>query len=401
MLINVAIRNLLRNVRRSLTVGITVALGTSSLFIFHGFNAGIMNQYRENTIHSRFGHGQINRKGYREKVFEKPWDHWLDHWEDLREKLLKVPGVTQLFPRIEFFSLLTNGRITISGKGQGIDGVEEAKFFYTLNIESGETLSSQEDGILLGRGLARSLDVKPGDRVTALANTVYGSMNAIDLTVTGVFHTGAKEFDDKVFRIPIKQAQIMLDTPKIESVALGLRSVEDWKNIERAVTDHFPDLEATPFAVLDRVYYQHAIDWLDSQFGVIEGIILAIVILGIFNTVATGILERKQEIGNLRANGESVLDIMRLLAWEGIALGVLGAFAGILLAILLNHTILREGILMPPAPGLTRVFPVKIELQTMMALKTFLMGLACALVGTVAAGIRVARMPIGEALRSV
>ena len=37
----------------------------------------------------------------------------------------------------------------------------------------------------------------------------------------------------------------------------------------------------------------------------------------------------------------------------------------------------------------------------MMAVKTFLMGMVCAMLGTVVAGMRVARMPIGEALRSV
>ena len=38
----------------------TVALGTGRSFIFNGFNTGLMNQYRENTVHSRYGYGQIN-----------------------------------------------------------------------------------------------------------------------------------------------------------------------------------------------------------------------------------------------------------------------------------------------------------------------------------------------------
>ena len=43
MLIRLAIRNLLRNPRRTAAVLLTIAMGTSSLFLFHGFNAGIMN----------------------------------------------------------------------------------------------------------------------------------------------------------------------------------------------------------------------------------------------------------------------------------------------------------------------------------------------------------------------
>lgn len=401
MLIKTALRNLTRNTRRTAAVLITVALGTGSLFIFHGFNAGIMNQYAENTIHARYGHGQLNETGYRDQVYEKPWEHWISGWEEMKPRLARMPGVTHLFPRIQFFSLLTNGRITVSGFGQGVDGPEESEFFHMLNVVKGRTLSGQPDGIVIGRGLARALDVQPGDRVTLLANTIHGSLNAADLTVSGVFHTGSKEFDDRVFRIQLPQAQRLLDTKLVESIAVGLDATGSWPEFAAAAEETYSRLEAVPFAVLDKVYYQHSVDWLDSQFGVIQFIILAIAVLGIFNTVSTGVLERKQEIGNLRANGESVGDVMKLLLTEGLALGVLGALAGVVLVWALNSTLLSQGILMPPAPGLTRQFHVRVELQWLMALQVFLMGAASALAATFFASFRVARMPIGEAMRSV
>ncbi|MEK6705637.1 MAG: FtsX-like permease family protein [Bdellovibrionota bacterium] len=401
MLIRLAFRNLMRNPRRTTAVLMTVMIGSGSIFIFHGFNAGIMNQYRENTVHSRYGHGQINTKGYREKVFEKPWEHWVSDWTKLKTRLLSLQGVTHVFPRLEFFSLLTNGKVNVSGRGQGVDGESEALFFTTLNVEEGVILSNQPDGILLGRGLAKSLDVKQGDRVTVLSNTINGSMNGADFTVTGIFHTGSKDFDDVVFRIQLPEAQKLLDTALIESIAVGLKSVEDWGRVETTINSEFTKLEATPFAVLDKVYYQHSVDWLDSQFGVIQIIIIAIVILGIFNTVSTGILERKQEIGNLRANGDSAMEIIRMFICEGVAIGLIGAALGLIIALLINSTILRSGILMPPAPGITRQFHVLIELQPVMAIKAFMMGALTAAIATLLAAIRVARLPIGDALRSV
>lgn len=401
MLIVVALRNLLRNPRRTLAVLLTVAIGVGSIFLFHGFNTGIMNQYRANAIHARYGHGQLNTDGYREKVYEKPWEHWIKDAKTVAKEVQGIEGVEQVFPRVEFFALLTNGRVTVSGRGQGIDGPEEAKFFYTLNVEQGETLSDQKDGILLGRGLARALDVKPGDRVTVLGNTIDGSINGLDLIMTGYFHTGSREMDDVMFRVQLDQAQQLLDTERVETMALGLRRLEDWDSVAAAVEKKYPDLEPVPFAVLDKVYYQNSVDWLKQQFAVIQLIILTIVLLGILNTVATAILDRKQEIGNLRANGESFGDVMKLLAWEGLALGGLGSLLGLLLTVALVYVGLRNGILMPPAPGLTRQFVVFIELQAPMAGVTFLMGLATASIGTMLAGWRVARMPIGQSLRSV
>lgn len=400
MLIFTAVRNMFRNPRRTLAVVSTVAFGTGSLFIFHGFNTGIMNQYRDVTVHSRYGHGQIMTKGYRDQVFVKPWEHWIDYEQEVGKRLKTVPGVEYVFPRLGFFSLLTNGNTTVSGVGQGISGPDEEKFFNTLNIIEGKNLSTEEDGILLGNGLARALNVHPGDRVTSLVTTVYGSMNGVDLTVVGVFHSGVKEFDDTYFRIPLAQAQTLMDTTKVEAIAVGLRDNNDWDEVAKMVDKEMPELEAISFAVLDKVYYQNSSDWLKAQFGVIQIILMTIVILGIFNTVSTNILERKQELGNLRANGESIGDVMRLLITEGAAVGILGSVLGVLIGLFIVHVVIPGGVPMPPAPGNTRQFNVLIELEWDKAIKTFVMGTSCALVGTFFAGWKTARMPMGESLRA-
>jgi len=400
MLLRLALRNLLRNVRRTVALVFTVAMGTGSLFVFHGFNNGIMNQYRDNTIHARFGHGQIQTQGYSERVYERPWEHWIENPQVLRGELLELPGVLQVFPRVEFPVLLSSGRITVSGKGQGVDGPEEYKFFNTLNFVAGSNLSNEPDGIVLGVGMARGLGTGVGDPVTVLVRGASGEMNRAVLRVTGIFHTGQKEFDDSVFRIPLKMASRLLETDRVESVALGLATVEDFPAVAAFIHAHHPELEAIPFSVLDEVYYQHSVDWLDAQFGVIQFIIVAIVVLGIFNTVSTGILERKQEIGTLRANGESRFDILRLLGLEGLALGIIGAVLGIALVMCLDATVLSNGIRMPPAPGITRQFLVTLELTPQMAVTTAALGVSSALVATLVAGLRVTRMGIAEALRA-
>lgn len=400
MLSTVALRNLRRNPRRTLVTLLTVAMGTGALFIMDGFNAGIMNQYRDNTVHARFGHGQLNTLGYRDSVREKPWESWIDDVPARLAKLEAIPELTHVFPRIEFFGLLTNEQLTVAGRGIGVVGPAESAFFHTLNVVEGENLTAADDGVVLGIGLARSLGVKPGDRVTVLANTVFGSMNGADLRVSGIFHTGLKDVDDTLFRMQLARAQKLLDTQKVESIALGLRSHEDWQAFAAKAKSALPDLEATPFEVLDKVYYQHAVDWLGSQFLVIQAIILVIVVLGIMNTVSFTILERKQEIGNLRANGESVGEILALLLWEAAALGLLGALLGVAAAYALNASLLEGGVVMPPAPGLTRQYAVLIELQPRMAVTAVVLGVVAAVLSTVAAGSKVARMPIGEALRS-
>jgi putative ABC transport system permease protein len=400
-MIYLAFRNLFRNQRRTIALLFTVMVGTGSLFLYHGFNNGMMNQYRENTIHSRYANGQINMRGYRNQVYEKPWEHWIDNFDQVRSYLQTVKHVEYIFPRVQFYALLTNGEITVSGRGQGVDALAESKFFTALNVDQGKNITTEKDGIILGIGLAKSLGLKVGDRVTILANTVYGSLNGVDAEVVGIFQTGSKEFDDAVFRMQLALAHTLLDTKKVETIALGLDRVESWPEVAQQIEKRFPQFETTPFEVLDKVYYQNAVDFLQSQFDFIRFIILFIVVLGIFNTISTGILERKQEIGNLRANGESKKDILTLLLTEGMLVGLLGSLLGVLFATVMTYTILAKGIPMPPGPGITKGFIILIELVPTYAVKTVILGMVATFIGSLFASLKVIKMEIGELLRSL
>lgn len=398
MILKFSLRNIWRQRSRTLAVLATVSLGIAALMIYYGFNAGITNQYRENTIRARYGHGQVNTKGYRDQIWDKPWERWIDVESPYIQELKNRSEVQFIFPRISFYALLNNGEKTLSGAGEGVDGKSESQFFTTLNVIEGKVLSDEEEGIILGKGLAEALKLKVGDRVTVLANTHAGSLNAIDVYVTGIFFAGMKSFDDTFFRIQLAKAQELLDTQKVESIAIGLHKLEDWQMLEEWVEKN-DGFEATAFNVLDKVYYQNAVDFLQAQFSFIFLVIVVIVVLGIFNTVSTIILERKGEIGNLRANGDSSKEVLGLLLTESLLLGLMGATMGMLISYLCNLTILANGIEMPPGPGITRQFTTFVELQTSFIPVCFLIGILSSVVGTALAARRVLKMPITELLR--
>lgn len=401
MVLFLSFMNLWRNLRRTLAILLTVALGTGVLFTFKGFIHGVLNQYKDSTIHAHYGHGQINTKNYRESAFAEPWNHWIDNFNPIKNYLIQQPQVEYLFPRVTLPALIqTNGQ-AVSGVGQGVDAKQESLFFHGLRIISGVSLTNQEDGILLGAGLAKALGAHAGEKVTVIATAVDGSVSKGQFNVTGISETGSLDYDNRMFRIQLQAAQKLLKTTKVESIALGLKNDDGWKSFADKFEKEFPQLEATSFAVLDKVYYQHSVDWLHAQFKVIQLIILSIVLLGIFNSVSASVLERKQEIGNFRANGESVWDVMRLITLEGIFLGFLGGVIGISCTYLLMVTTLNNGILMPPGPGLTRPFYISFEFEWQMVYTSLGLSVIAALVASLLAGIRVAKMPIAKALRAI
>lgn len=400
MILFLAFRNLFRNVRRTIAVILTVAFGAGALFSFEGFIQGVLDEYRDTTIHAHYGYGQIHTKDYRGQVFEDPQKHWIPNASELEQSLLENPGVEQVFPRVGFSALLKKGKTTISGSGQGVEAAKEAIFFHSLNVEEGNTLTTEPDGILLGQGLAKSLDAKPGDSVTVMATSNRGIIKKEVFVVTGIFHTGSLDFDSRVFRVQLDAAQRLLKTPNVESVSLALNSLSDWDSVAAQVERDFPDLEATPFHILDKVYYQHSVDWLKAQFTVVQLIILSIVLLGIFNAISTSILERKQEIGNLRANGESITRVLFLILAEGVFLSLFGALIGILGSYVVLKLLAARGIAMPPGPGMTKQFLVSFAFKPAMIASTALLSSLAALIASFLAGLRVAKMTIAKSLRS-
>lgn len=354
-------RNLFRNPRRTWASLITVAFGAAGLLIYQGFNTGIMNQYRENTIHGYYGFGQVFPENYYGIVQESPWQKWIANPEEIETKLRANPYIKEIFPRVSFATFLVNKGITLAGKGEGVLPERENSFFDQMNFISGDNLQN-DDQIILGKGLAQSLNVKVGDSVTLLTQTTHEQLNGADFEVAGIFYTGKKVVDDAFFRIHLKQAQALLDTDKIELFSLATTGVNDWAKVQDHIHQNISNVEAISFDVLDKDYYQNSVDFLDAQFAFIRSIILIIVGLGIFNTIAVGLLERSGEIGALKANGESNFRFFRILLIESALLGLLGGALGVILAVVANMTILSNGILMPPAPGITRQFRILIEL---------------------------------------
>ena len=360
-LLKLAWRNLFRNPRRTLASLITVGFGAAGLLIFQGFNTGIMNQYRENTIHGYYSYGQVFPKGYYGKVLEKPWEAWIENWQDVEKEIKSISHVQEAFPRLSFYSFLVKGGITLGGKGEGIVPEKEILFFNQLNFISGGDLKT-EDEIVLGKGLAESLDAKVGDQLTLLTQTIHGQLNGADVKVAGVFHMGIKAIDDQYFRLNLKTAQSLLNTDRVESFSLNTGAVKNWESVESTLENKNPNLEAVPFEILDKVYYQNSVDFLEAQFSFVRTIILIIVALGIFNTIAVGLLERGGEIGALRANGETRLRLFKILTFESALVGIIGGLVGVIFAGLIS-VLLSKGIPMPPGPGVTRQYLIFLEMQ--------------------------------------
>lgn len=399
LLARLAIRNLARNARRTACALAAIGLGAAGLLLFQGFNAGLMSQYRDNTVRAHLGHGQVHVRGYWGRAHARPWEQWIAEPDRVLATVRGLPGTPTAFPRLSFAALLVHGDHVVVGQGLGIDAAAEARFFDRLNIVAGDDGAGRADGVVIGRGLAEGLGVAVGERVEIHARDTEGAMTAVEATVAGVFHTGQHEFDNRAFRLPLPLAQQAMRTDRVESIQIVLGRFEDWPAFAGAVEAALPALEALPFDALDIVYYKHGVAWLDAQFGFIRAIVLLVVLLGAFNVMTMAALERTAELGVLRANGDSRANVVTGQLLEAAALGLAGSVAGIVLGEAAALFVLGEGIAMPPAPGITRSFRVPIEVQAHHVLEVLALCVATTIAGGVLPAWRAVQMPIVRALR--
>jgi len=393
------LRNVFRNRRHSLFALASIAMGATGLLVFMGFNRGTMDQYRSDTVRSRWGHGQLYVRGYRDSAYTRPWEKWIEDSEAVMQRVRQLPEVVDVFPRVGIPAVLVAGDRTVAGQGEGVDGVREARFFDQLNYIEGGDFKDHPSGIVMGQGIAEALGVRVGDDVQVVTGSGNMPIRRVTVSVTGVFRTGIQEFDSRAFRIPLAVAQGLLRTDRVEALAIALSGSTAWPAFAKAARTALPELEAVPFDELDKVYYRHAVDWLDAQFAFIKSIILFMVFLGILNAVSMTVVERTAEIGMLRANGESRIEIAITHVVEAAALGLLGGCLGLLSGWALALGPLRHGIAMPPAPGLTRGLRIVIALGFHDALEVLTLCIVTSIAGCLLPVWRTTRIPIAQALR--
>ena len=115
--------------------------------------------------------------------------------------------------------------------------------------------------------------------------------------------------------------------------------VADLKNIE-AVENSIKHMGFNTFSLQDATRnLRQFFAVLDLFLGIFGSLALAVASLGIINTLVMAILERRREIGILKALGASERDVRRLFFAEAGAMGIAGGAAGVALGWTIGHLI--------------------------------------------------------------
>ncbi len=289
MLLKIAFRNLLRNLRRTMMTGSAVAAGTLAMLLFGGFTSYIFAGLETNSV-QRIGHLTVFRDGYFLLGAGNPAAYGIDHYQDVMKLIQHDPVVG---PMINVMTP-TQSLVGIAGNFSG--DVDASKTFLGVGlIPSDRERMRQWDEFkagrpytpdsrlsdadpsrgLIGVGLARVLGLcaplglqdcpplpaamaspdrenaqvkqdladlaahdlgtdragaKPKPQIDLLAATSVGAPNVVQLTVSGAEPQGVKELDENYVAMPLSLAQQLVygrGEHKITGIVLQLHRSED------------------------------------------------------------------------------------------------------------------------------------------------------------------------------
>jgi putative ABC transport system permease protein len=172
------------------------------------------------------------------------------------------------------------------------------------------------------------------------------------------------------------------------------------EQVNAFIAEHNLALEVKSWDQL-AVYYKQIIAMFTGILLVVALIFGIIVVFNISNTMYMIINERTREIGTLRAIGNSRFEIMRLMLLEGLFMGIIGAAAGTLLALVLIPAINSLGLSLPPGPGQDDPTPIHLMADLAVIVPVIVGTIGVTLWSSILPAFRATRLKIVDALRYV
>ena len=261
------------------------------------------------------------------------------------DKLREISGVVAVTPFIYSQVMLSSGKNVSGVVLRGMEPKSDAKvtnFQKSLvegklaGLEAGGISGGGEPGIIIGKELAKNLNLAVGDKVSVISP--LGTLTPMGMIpkmkpfrVVGLFNTGMFEYDSTLAYVGIAEAQAFL--------SLG----DAVTGIQLRVTDVYQTGAISKEINRSLGYPYYARDWMQMNKNILFAlktekmvmfIILTLIVLvaafGIASTLFMVVMEKTKDIAILKSMGGTGVSVMKIFVLEGLFVGVVGTFFGVL-----------------------------------------------------------------------
>ena len=387
--VDLAARNLRESVLRNSLTTVGIAVGVASLVAMLSLGIGLQRLASKRlkssglfdtvVVSSRRDLRSFNRE--QENNGPAPAES-PDLDEAARAKIEKLPGVVEAFPELRFITelrfddkpyLTMVGGMSLSAKdSDGLEGMQ-GRFFSSGDAHE-VILQKRFAAELLGKSvngpadinvaevsqpvLGKTIVMRYNERTSSVTDKDSASYSVLSrelpLTIVGV-----ADLDPDSMRGPAR-ARVFLPEKMLE----GLHAMQayDYRDTTRATSSQpvyatliarvsgagkvesveaaIKNMGFNTFSILDATKsLRRFFAILDLFLGIFGSLALTVASIGIVNTLVMAILERRREIGIMKAIGASDQDVRGLFFAEAGAMGLLGGMFGVILGWIIGRVI--------------------------------------------------------------
>ncbi len=338
--LRLAWRNIWRHRRRTVIIMLAMGFSLALMMFYDGMIDGFNQAIYGNAVRVLGGNIQIHAAGYRAKIDSNPLLPLTDDSSVVKAALSR-PNVIAATRRIITGGLVTNPEGAWPISIVGIEPEAEAPVsLIAQHITAGNWLTaSDQDSILIGKGLADAMSIRVGDRITVVGSDIHKQNRQRTMTVIGIYDIGITSIEKQTAYISLNEAQSLYGLPgQSTEVDLTLKKLGQEATVVTALT---PALLGYEVESWDQNYpdLKNAINSKGAVMNVFGVIIMMIAGIGILNLLLMAVYERTREIGLLGAMGLKPRQIAALFILEGTMIGVVGVAAGVILGLILNGSL--------------------------------------------------------------
>ncbi|MGB9773077.1 MAG: FtsX-like permease family protein [Bacteroidota bacterium] len=303
-----------------------VAIGTAALIIALSILGGFEREIKTKVIQFT-SHVQVT--GFE----SEPLTTYQSAIAELRDSISSITEITPFVSR----EAMIKSRESIEGvRVKGIPPDSPWSFLRRYLVGGTLKLASKDKGInplIVGTRLARKLAVSLGDTVLifGISDETGAPLTPriLRFRVTGLYETGMSEYDDVDVYTSMQAAQQLFS---LNNAATGIDIMLQDVSQAPVVAGRIQTLLGWPYyARTVFQLYRNLFTWIELQkklVPIVLAIIMIVATVNIIGTLLMIVLEKRPEIGILRAIGSTRGGISQIFLAEGFLLGLIGTILG-------------------------------------------------------------------------
>jgi len=298
--------------------------------------------------------------------------------KDLDASIASIPGVAEIVPGQMAYATLADQRVIIQGLAPG----SVAPPSHAMNSKVREQILAGE-GVVVSRDIARALGIRVGDELTLPTPAGERRMRVLEIVPFFSLLGG-------VVSMSLTQLREWYDRPGSTILAVNLTPGADRDKVAAVIRGRVPaDVLVYPgqeaAAAVGKSMAQGT-----ALIDIMAWIVVFVASVALLNTLMLSVLERRRELGMLRAMGASRRFSLRTVLAEAAGIGIVGAAIGAVLGVVNQYL---------TSAALTKVLSIDVVYRpSLLAIVFACAALGLTLLGAIPPAVRAARLDIVAAV---